>query len=63
MHTYYVFHSTHVHVSVPLDHFQGAFCYSIYVIMCMSNIQAFITVWSEGRILCYMLKMLKFHIC
>ena len=35
----------------------------VSVKMCMSNIQAFIIVWSEGRILCYMLKMLKFHIC
>jgi hypothetical protein len=48
MHTYYVFVFTHLHVSVPLDHLQGAFCYRLYVIMCMSNIQAFIKVWNEG---------------
>jgi hypothetical protein len=29
MHTHYVFHVTHLHVSVPLDHLQGAFCYRI----------------------------------
>jgi hypothetical protein len=46
MHTYYVFLFTHLHVSVPLDHLQGAFCYRIYVIMCMSNIQAFIIQFS-----------------
>jgi hypothetical protein len=56
MHMYYVFLFTHLHVSVSLDHLQCAFCYIIYVIMCMSNIQAFIIIWSEGIILCYMLK-------
>jgi hypothetical protein len=30
MHTYYVFYFTHRHVSVPLDHLQGLFCYRIH---------------------------------
>ena len=30
MHTYCVFHFTHLHVSVPLDHLQSAFCYRIH---------------------------------
>ena len=59
MHTYYVLYFMHLHVSVPLDHLQGAFCDRIYVTMCMSNIQVFIVIWSEGKILCCVLKMLK----
>jgi hypothetical protein len=50
MHLYYVFRFTHLCVSVPLVHLQGAFCYRMYVIMCISNIQAFIIVWSEDGI-------------
>jgi hypothetical protein len=60
MHTYYVFHFTHLHVSVPSDHLQGAFCYRIHSVkMCKSTIQVFIVIWSKGRILCCMLEMLK----
>jgi hypothetical protein len=31
MHTYYVLHFTRLHVSVPLDHVQGTFCYRIHL--------------------------------
>jgi hypothetical protein len=30
MHTYSVFHFTHLHISVPLDLLQGAFCCRIH---------------------------------
>ena len=62
MHTYCVFHFTHLHVSVPLNHLEGAFCYRIY--WCHNVHVQYTSIYSrtEGKILCYMLKMSKFHI-
>ena len=31
MHTYYVLHFTHLHVSAALDHLQGAFFFTEYI--------------------------------
>jgi hypothetical protein len=53
MHTYYVFHFTHLHVSVPLDHFQGTFV-TEYIIatMCRSNVQVNFNIFNIQNILC-----------
>jgi hypothetical protein len=49
MYMYYVFHFTHLHVSVPLDHLQGAFCYGIH---CCLNVHVqYTSIYSAMEIL------------
>ena len=58
MHTHYVFHVTHLHVSVPLDHLQGAFCYRIRY--CLNAQVHYTSIYSARAELCCVLRMLKF---
>jgi hypothetical protein len=58
MHVYYVFHFKNLHVSVPLDHLQGAFCYRTH---CCLNVQVlYISIYNVRAEYMLCVKMLKF---